>query len=453
MFSLTMKTIYVSISLQMETIDHIRTLLIEQKEEFSKQDLGIERTKLTEIKRYKDTTYPIIISGLRRAGKSTLLAQIAHAFYPKGNYFFVNFEDERFINFKVSDFTRLHELFIELFGDKKIFFLDEIQNIQGWERFVSRMIKSGYKFYITGSNASLLSQELGTKLTGRYIPLELLPFSFEEYLEFKKISLPKISQLTTVERGKLKSAFANYLTKGGIPQTLQYPELPIHKTLYDDILYRDIAARYKLTDIKPLKELSFYLMSNISSLISFNKLKELLKLGSVNTVSSYIEYLQTSWLLFVLNKYAFSVKEQQIANKKIYSIDTGLTKSIAFSFSENKGKFLENLVFLNLWKENKDIYYYKTQKNNEIDFYMPQKKLFVQVCQSLTEPATRERELRALAEGLQEIKGSTGFVLTEDDNENYSFDGIAINVLPVYEWLLEKNNFPSLGIRTQLRLP
>src|SRR5258708_6091864 len=179
----------------------------------------------------------------------------------------------------VSDFNQLHELLIELFGSQKIFFLDEIQNIEGWERFISRMVKSGYKFYITGSNASLLSQELGTKLTGLYIPMELLPFSFEEYLKFHELSFPKLNLLTTIQRGKLKKEFAKYLISGGIPQSLQYPELPIHKTLYDDIIYRDIGARNKLTDIKPLKELSFYLMSNIASLVSFNKLKELLKLG------------------------------------------------------------------------------------------------------------------------------------------------------------------------------
>src|SRR5258708_7290619 len=195
----------------MNSFDNIRTLLIEQKQEFSKQDLGVERERLSDIKKYKNTPYHIIISGLRRAGKSTLLAQTAHEFYPQNNYFFVNFEDERFLNFMVSDFNQLHELLIELFGSQKIFFLDEIQNIEGWERFISRMVKSGYKFYITGSNASLLSQELGTKLTGRYIPMELLPFSFEEYLKFHELSFPKLNLLTTIQRGKLKKEFAKYL--------------------------------------------------------------------------------------------------------------------------------------------------------------------------------------------------------------------------------------------------
>lgn len=413
----------------MKSFENIRTLLLEQRKEFLRADLGTTRQKLTEIKAYKDTPFTVVISGLRRAGKSTLLAQLAQAFYPDEEYFFVNFEDERFLSFTVSDFIKLHELLIELFGNKKIFLLDEIQNIEGWERFVNRMAASGYKFYITGSNASLLSKELGTKLTGRYLPVELFPFSFDEYLRFKKITLPDLTRLTTVKRGKLKNAFLNYLKNGGIPQALQYPELPIHKTMYDDIINRDVAMRYKITDIKPLKELSFYLLGNIASLVSYNKLKAFLQLGSVNTVSGYIDYLGTAWLIFAINRFAFSIKQQQIANKKIYSIDTGLTKSVAFSFSEDKGKFLENTVFLQLRRlYGEDIYYYKTTKGKEVDFYLPKKKTFIQVCQSLADPETREREKQALGEAMAEVKGSNGLIITEDEKDTA--------VVPAYEWLL-----------------
>ena len=423
----------------MKTFTDIRALLIEQREEFLKKDLGTERQKLVEISKYKDTPFPIVISGLRRAGKSTLLAQLAHKFYPKQDYFYVNFEDERFLNFTVSDFTKLHELLIELFGNQKVFLLDEIQNIEGWERFVSRMINGGYKFYITGSNASLLSKELGTKLTGRYIPIELFPFSFDEYIQFKNMPSFELTRLTTVQKGKLKNAFSDYLQKGGIPQVLQYPELPIHKTLYDDIINRDVATRYKITDTKPLRELTFYLLSNISSLVSYNKLKGLLKIGSVNTITSYIGYLETSWLILVINRYAFSVKQQQIANKKVYCIDTGLVKSVAFSFSEDWGKFLENMVFLKLRRlYNEDIYYYKTKTEKEVDFYLPKKKTFIQVCQSINDPVTRERELRALVEAMGEVEKGTGFILTEDEKETLSFDGRVIPVLPIYEWLLSQ---------------
>lgn len=423
----------------MRSFVDIGTLLIEQREEFLRKDLGTQRTKLSEIASYKNTPFPIVISGLRRVGKSTLLAQLAHKFYPRNNYFYVNFEDERFLTFTVSDFAKLQELLIELFGNQKIFLLDEIQNIEGWERFVGRMINGGYKFYITGSNASLLSRELGTKLTGRYIPVELFPFSFDEYIQFKNIPPFKLTHLTTIQKGTLKNAFSNYMQKGGIPQALQYPQLPIHKTLYDDIINRDVATRYKITDIKSLRDLTFYLFSNISSLVSYNKLKSLLKLGSVNTVTSYIGYLETSWLLLVINRYAFSVKQQQIANKKVYCIDTGLTKSVAFSFSQDKGKFLENIVFLALRRLNgEDIYYYKTKTEKEVDFYLPRKKIFIQVSQSINDPATRERETDALIDAMGEVEKSTGFILTEDEENNLSFDGTAIPVHPIYEWLLSQ---------------
>lgn len=421
----------------MKSFEEIRTLLIEQRTELLKLDLGVEREKLAQVAKYKNTPFPIVISGLRRAGKSTLLAQLAHKFYPKGNYFYVNFEDERFLDFIVSDFTKLHELLIELFGNHKVFLLDEIQNVEGWERFVNRMLNGGYKFYITGSNASLLSKELGTKLTGRYLPIELFPFSFEEYLRFSKIQIPNMDHLTTVNRGELKSALSAYLKRGGIPQSLQYPQLPIHKMLYGAILDRDIGVRYKLSDTKPIRELSFYLLSNIASLVSYNKTKELLKLGSVNTISNYIDYLETSWLLFVVNRYAYSVKKQQIANKKVYCIDTGLVKSVAFSFSENRGKFLENIVFLKLRRlHNEDIYYYKTGKDYEVDFYLYKKRVFIQVSQSIVNLTTRQREVQALLEAMEEVRESTGIIITEDEKETLEIEGKTIEVLPVYEWLL-----------------
>lgn len=423
----------------MKSFDGIRTLLIEQREEILSKDLGIEREKLAEAAKYKNTPFPVIISGLRRAGKSTLLSQIAHKFYSKEEYFYVNFEDERFINFNVSDFTKLHELLIELFGNQKIFMLDEVQNIEGWEIFVSRMIRAGYKFYITGSNASLLSKELGTKLTGRYVPLELFPFSFQEYLRFNKIPVLDMTRLSTVQKGKLKKDLSDYIKKGGIPEALEYPQLPIHETLYDSIIDRDIGARFKLADTKPLRELAFYLLSNISSLVSYNKLKELLQVGSVNTISSYIGYLQSSWLFLILKRYAYSVKRQQIANKKVYCIDTGLIKSVAFSFSQDKGKFLENTVFLRLrrlYGQDNDIYYYKTKTDREVDFYLPKKKTFIQVSQSIADPATYEREVQALLDAMKEVGKSTAVIITEDEKDTIKLKGKVITALPVYEWLL-----------------
>ncbi|KKQ76143.1 MAG: hypothetical protein US98_C0048G0007 [Parcubacteria group bacterium GW2011_GWC1_38_6] len=351
------------------TKELLASVLKEQHEAFMVRDRGVKREVLDQLSDIVQTPQIAVITGLRRVGKSTLLAQIANK-YLKNEFYFVNFEDERLLNFQVKDFDLLHETLISLFGEKKTFLFDEIQNVPEWERFVRRLHDQGYKFIVTGSNASLLSQELGTRLTGRSIRVELFPFSFAEFLEFKQVEIPSLKVLITKQRGNLRKFANDYIVSGGIPDALKYPELAIHKTLYDDVLYRDIATRYKLDNVKSLKELAFYLVSNTSSLVSFNKLKDLLKLGSVNTVKSYVDYLESSWLFFVLNKYAYSVKEQQIAAKKIYSIDTGLASSVGFSFSGNIGKLIENMVFLHLRRKHHNMYYYKTSQDYEVDFFL-----------------------------------------------------------------------------------
>jgi len=419
------------------TKDILASALKEQAESFQARDLGVEREILGELKKTIFAPQITVITGLRRVGKSTLLAQIANK-YLKDGYYFINFEDERLLNFQVKDFDLLHETLISMFGEKRTFLFDEIQNVPEWERFVRRLHDQGYKFIVTGSNASLLSQELGTRLTGRSIRVELFPFSFREFLSFREVNVPNLKVLTTKQKGQLLKLTKEYIVSGGIPDSLKYPELEIHKTLYDDVLYRDIATRYKLDNVKSLKELTFYLVSNISTLISFNKLKELLKLGSVNTVKSYIDYLENSWLFFVVNKYAYSLKEQQIAAKKVYGIDTGLVGSVGFSFSENMGKLMENVVYLQLRRKRQDIYYYKTAQDYEVDFFLPKENAFIQVSQHFDAPETQERELRAITAAVLEQKEvTTHVVVTERDKQTIDREGLHIQVVPLYEWLLK----------------
>ena len=419
------------------TKNFLEPVLKEQYESFLAKDIGVEREILGHLSGVIKAPQIAVITGLRRVGKSTLLAQIAHKYLAQ-NFYFVNFEDERLLNFNVQDFDLLHETLISLFGEKKIFLFDEIQNIPQWERFIRRLHDQGYKFIVTGSNASLLSRELSTRLTGRSTRVELFPFSFREFLDFKKIKTINSPILTTIQRGNLLGAINEYTRAGGIPDSLKYPELEIHKTLYDDVLYRDIAARYQLENVKSLKELTFYLISNTSSLVSFNKLKELLKLGSVGTVKSYMDHLESSWLFFVVNKYAYSVKEQQIAAKKIYSIDTGLTESVSFSFSENTGKLLENLVFLHLRRSLQDIYYYKTTKEHEVDFFLPSQNTFIQVATSLKTDSAKEREVRALIEAGKEHKNAILTIVTQNEKNIIQKEGLEINIIPIYEWLMKE---------------
>ena len=292
--------------------DQIKTMLLEQFDSFWGRGTGTEREQLAEVERAANLPHAVIVSGLRRVGKSTLLAQMAHKLGREA-FYYVNFEDDRFLGFQPEDANALYQALLETFGERKIFVMDEVQNITGWEHFVRRFMDMDFKFYITGSNASLLSRELGTRLTGRYVPIELFPFSFKEFLRFCGEPLSDLQRMTTLEQARLKKQLDVYLQSGGVPDALKYPELPLLRTLYDDVLYRDIATRYRLDAVAALKELAFYLMSNPASPVSFNKLKDQFRLGSVNTIKSYIDYMENSWLVFTLNLYDFSVKRQQIA--------------------------------------------------------------------------------------------------------------------------------------------
>lgn len=417
--------------------DQIKAMLLEQFDVFWKLDTGIERTRLHELERAADLPHALIISGLRRVGKSTLLAQMAHKL-GDDSFYYINFEDDRFLNFQAEDANDLFQVLAETFGERKIFIIDEIQNIPGWEHFVRRFMDMNFKFYITGSNASLLSQELGTRLTGRYVPVELYPFSFQEYMRFRGETLPDLQRMTTVENARLKKALSTYLEFGGIPDALKYPELPLLRTLYDDVLHRDIATRYRLEGVTALKELSFYLMSNPASMVSFNKLKEQFRLGSVNTIKSYIDYLEDSWLVFALNLYDFSVKRQQIAPKKVYAIDTGLSNAVGFGFSPNTGKLMENLVFLALRQQAKEIYYYTTPGGYEVDFYLPEKRQLIQVAQNLRSSDTREREVRALNDALVGVKAESGLILSDENENSFDVSGVPVEVRSVSEWLITR---------------
>ena len=262
----------------------LKELIREQKIIFEAETSEplIEREALEKIPEYLKLPHAIVISGLRRSGKSTLLKQIRRNFYQDRLVYYFNFEDERLIDFQVEDFNLLYETFIEISGDGRVFFFDEIQNVKGWELFVRRMYDRNFKFVITGSNSSLLSRELGTKLTGRYIGLELYPFSFREFLKFKNISFS--NEPLTEERGFIKAAFNEYLEKGGIPEYLRFENSELLKTLYENILYKDILVRYRLEDEKALRELALYLFSNYTSEINYSKLQKMLGLGSPNTL-------------------------------------------------------------------------------------------------------------------------------------------------------------------------
>lgn len=420
----------------------LKEIILEQEKDRIDIEAGIPRTALSGVLRYCRLPHAVVISGVRRSGKSTLLNQVIEALYKNGVYYF-NFEDERLVDFEVGDFNRLYEAFLELYGERKVFFFDEVQNVDFWEVFVRRMQGKGCKFFITGSNAALLSRELGTKLTGRNVNIELFPFSFSEYLSFKGFKLSKDSLSITAQRASVKRHFGEYLRHGGMPEYLKYQDVSLLKGVYEDILYRDIVARYGIKQVKPLRELGLYLLSNIGGTFSYNNLKNILAVGSMNTVKSYADFMENSYLIFLVSKFSYSLKEQFVNLKKIYCIDNGLAESVAFQFSKNKGRFLENLAFLELRRKFQEIYYYKTANNLEVDFLVKAGKKdvrLIQVADNLDSQKTRQREISALTKAMDELRLKTALILTEDAEEEIRLAGKVIIVKPVYRWLLDDSS-------------
>lgn len=384
----------------------------------------------------------VLFTGVRRCGKSTLLQHIRQQHTEKKYY--LNFEDERLIDFKVDDFQMMMELFIELFDEEKTCYFDEIQNITGWERFVRRLYEQGYKIFITGSNAKMLSQEMGTHLTGRYIKIELYPFSFNEFLLFKN-SVIDTKKLTTAMKAKLNNLMKQYITIGGFPQYVKDEMLEYLQSLYESILYRDIISRYKLPNEFIIRELAFYFASNVGKEITYNALKKQLKLGCANTASDYCHYLESCYLFFLVKRFSFSVKQQLNSPKKVYAIDSGLAHAIGFRSTQDAGRMLENIVFVELKRRNFEIYYHK--ENKECDFVVckqNQIKALIQVCYDLSDAATKEREVSGIIDAMQTYKIKKGIIisLTEIDEITVNLDRkqYHIDIIPIWMWLQETGN-------------
>lgn len=406
----------------------LKEIVLSQKNEREQKGI-IQRDVSGKINELGKTAFIVVISGVRRCGKSTLLNQIRRA--KEGHY--LDFDDDRLINFQVEDFQKLYEIFLEVNGEHDVFYFDEIQNVKAWELFVRRIHDGGKKVYVTGSNASMLSRELGTHLTGRHLPLTLWPFSFREFLTLTESSGE--TPFTTKGKAALKNAFNQYLEKGGIPEYLKTRNKDYLKILYENILYRDVLVRYKLTNEKPMKELVRFISSNVSKEISFNSLKKTLGLGSSTTVKEYFDYLENCYLVFLVPKFASSLKKQVYANKKAYLVDTAIAINNGYRLSKDIGRLFENLVFIELKRRYSEIYYFK--EKSECDFVVKGKDFeAIQVCYDLRED-NKERELAGLTEAMKKLRLCSGILLTYDNEEELNVEGKKIMIKPVWKWLLE----------------
>jgi hypothetical protein len=387
-----------------------------QKTNLSQKDPGLKRDALATLPDL--SAFALIVSGIRRCGKSTLLFQLLQERYPDALY--LNFEDPRLYEFGPTDFVRLDEA-IKSSGSKVLFF-DEIQNIPEWERYARQKLDENYKLVITGSNASLLSRELGTRLTGRHITKELFPFSYHEFCTFKGLAFNKSSLL-------------NYLELGGFPEYLKQGIPEILNQLFEDILIRDIAVRYSIRDVKTLQRLAFYLLSNVSKLITGNRLKTLFEIGSTSTVMEYLSHLEYSYLLQFVPKFSYSLRKQIANPRKVYAIDTGLINVNSGSFSEDNGRKFENLVYLHLRQKYREIYYFA--EKNECDFVITNNGKFVeavQVCFELN-PDNTGRELNGVVEALTYFNAEEGFIVTLAQTDRLEKNGKVVHVVPAYQYL------------------
>jgi len=314
---------------------------------------------------------------------------------------------------------------------------------------VRRLHNEGHKVLITGSNASMLSDELGSRLTGRFIQTTLFPFSFAEYLRFSNIKIDKKDFYSTIKNIEHKRAFQSYLKDGGFPEYLQTKSSNYLKTLFQNVLYRDVIARYGIRNIDTLAEMIHFLISNISRETSYNSLKNNFKYTNANTVKEQIGYFENAYLLFAINKFDYSVKKQLANPKKIYCVDTGLANNVSFQFTENYGRQLKNIVFLQLRRETKSIYYHKNKA--ECDFIvMNNGKITdaIQVCRSMEEVKTRKREINGLQEAMESYNLKTGLIITEDEEEVITTKGFTIQVLPCWKWLLGYTGEPDEYVKS-----
>ena len=348
------------------------------------------------------TSEILIITGVRRCGKSVLLQQLRDKLEEKD--FFFNFDDERLVNFKLEDFATLQECFFELFGEQHTYYFDEIQNITGWETFVRRLYNEGNKVVVTGSNARMLSKEMGTHLTGRYISVEVYPFSFAEYLQLEHIEPSQKDFYLMASRSKLLGHFRDFLERGGFPKYLQTGSVSYLSSLYESIIFRDVMARNGLTNDKEIKELAFYLASNATKRVTYNSLGKIVGIRHPETIKNYLEYIQQTYMIFQLLKYAPSVKTQMLSPKKVYFIDNAIISRMGFNVTDNNGVKLENAVFIELLRRGYDLFYHADKK--ECDFVVREGVRITQAYQvtvKMDDEKTRKREIEGLQEAMERL--------------------------------------------------
>jgi len=418
----------------------VKDIVLKQREErdFLLSKAYYQRHTEFDAKHYLKSDLIKLITGPRRAGKSIFALQLLK----HENFAYLNFDDEALNHFFDED--KILVALNEIYPNFKFLLLDEIQNINNWELWINKLHRRGYNLVVTGSNAKMLSRELATSLTGRFLQIEIFPFSFKEFLGYHNIENLDLENIYAKQKQDIFIQLNDYLMNGGYPETFEIREITKNyiATLFDSILLKDIAKRFNVRHNNQLYNLASYLLSNFCNLFSFNQLKEQLQLSSVVTTQKFCNYLTEPYLFFYLTPFSTKIKQQQRAQKKVYIIDNSFTAQ-SFQISANYGRLLENMVFVELLRRKYvpefGLFYYQTKNRKEVDFVTKKGihiEQLIQVAYNILDAKTLKREISALIESSKELNCNNLIILTwEEEKIIYEKDSM-IRVIPVWKWLM-----------------
>lgn len=375
-----------------------------------------------------------LITGPRRVGKSTQALLMLR----DKNFAYLNFDSQQLLD--AWDANLVMRMLDDVYPGYEYLLLDEVQNLESWDMWVSELYRMGKNLVITGSNAKMLSSEMATVLTGKYLQVEMLPFSLEEFFDWNKLELHNLKPELDAEYKVLTD---DYMRNGGYPEVVASRQLvrSYLDTLFDSIVWKDVAKRHHVRNITDLNNLALYLVSNFCNPLSANELSEELGLSSVNTTKKFMDYLHEPYLFYYLSRYNNKLKLMKKAPRKVYVVDNGFVAAKAFAVSENLGRLLENQVFIDLIRQGYDtektMFYYRSRNDKEVDFVLRKGthvERLVQVCYDLSSPKTEKREVDSIVECAGELKCSNLTIVTKDDKRIIEKDGYTINVVPITQF-------------------
>ena len=372
-----------------------------------------------------------LITGPRRVGKSTQALLMLR----NKNFAYLNFDSQPLLD--AWDARLIMRILDDVYPNYEYLLLDEVQNLDGWDLWVSELYRSGKNLVVTGSNAKMLSSEMATVLTGKYLQVEMLPFSLEEFFDWHKLD---IHELTSEQQAEATVLTDDYMRNGGYPEVVVSRQLTRNylDTLFDAIVWKDVAKRHRVRNVTDLNNLAMYLVSNFCNLVSANELTEELGFSSVNTTKKFMDYLHEPYLFYFLPRFNNKLKLMKKAPQKVYVVDNGFVTAKAFSLSDNLGRLFENQVFIELvrrgYDTDKTLFYYRSRNDKEVDFVLRNgiriEKL-VQVCYDMSSPKTQKREIDSLIECASELNCSDLVVITNEDERIVEKNGFKIRLIPI----------------------